>query len=111
MGTEEAMKLILSTCPPEKAQGIANTLVMEKWAACVSVLPGVASTYWWQGAVTRDDESLLLIKTEARLIEGLTARLLEAHPYDVPEVLVLDADSPNQKYTRWVGEVVRDEAE
>lgn len=73
--------LCYCSCPDAaSAQTLAETLVEERLAACVSRLPGVHSTYRWQGRVTTDSEELLLIKTTADRFEALRTRLLELHP-------------------------------
>jgi periplasmic divalent cation tolerance protein len=97
------MRLILCTCPPDKADALAAALVEERLAACVNLIP-VASVYRWKGAVTRDDEALLLIKAPADGVDALRARLLAIHPYELPEFVVLDVDAANSHspYLDWV---------
>ena len=100
------MKLVLSTCPPDAAEGLARGLLDARLAACVSVLPQINSLYWWEGKVTADTEALLLIKTEDALVEELCAVLRERHPYDVPEILYYPVECGNPDYLEWVaGEV------
>ena len=95
--------LVLSTCPDaETAARIGHALVEERLAACVNRLPGVASTYRWQGEIVDDAEVLLLIKTTSERFEALRARLVELHPYDVPEVIALDIDDGNAPYLDWI---------
>ena len=84
--------LCFSTCPDaDTARRIADALVDERLAACVNALPGVASTYRWQGQVERADEVLLLIKTRADALPALQARLVELHPYELPELVAVEA--------------------
>lgn len=84
--------LCLSTCPDAAtAQRIADALVEARLAACVNVLPGVRSTYRWQGAVERADEVLLLIKTTRNVFPALQSRFPELHPYELPELLAVEA--------------------
>jgi periplasmic divalent cation tolerance protein len=84
--------LCLSTCPDAAtAQRIADALVGERLAACVSLLPGVRSTYRWQGAIEHSDEVLLLIKTAAEGLPALQARLVALHPHELPELLAVEA--------------------
>ena len=79
----------------------------EQLAACVNRLPGVHSTYRWQGAVTSDCEELLLIKTLAGRFEALRARLLERHPYDVPELIATPVTHGHDAYLDWVRQSTR----
>src|SRR5262245_35605965 len=71
---------------PRDAERIARALVEERLAACVNVVPGVVSVYRWKGVVERENELLLVIKTLADRVDALKARLLELHPYELPEV-------------------------
>jgi periplasmic divalent cation tolerance protein len=81
---------------------LAMRLVEERLAACVNVLPEMDSFFRWHGAVERDRERQLLIKTRAALVPELQRRLLEMHPYDLPEFLVLAVSSGSEAYLRWV---------
>lgn len=93
----------LSTCPdPATAEAIASTLVHESLAACVNQLPGVRSTYRWQGAVHTDEEVLLVIKTTAGRFPALRERLLALHPYELPELVALPVTEGYQRYLDWV---------
>lgn len=94
------------SCPdPETGARIAHTLVEERLAACVQMIPGVVSTYRWEGAVNVDTETLLLIKTTRARIDALKARLPALHPYEVPELLILDVADGLPPYLDWVGNV------
>jgi periplasmic divalent cation tolerance protein len=100
---EPAVLLCLCTCPDAtSAQRLAETLVGERLAACVNRLPGIRSTYRWQGAVTTDAEELLLIKTTAARFEALKARLLQLHPYALPELIAVPVEHGHAAYLDWV---------
>ncbi|RPE75785.1 divalent-cation tolerance protein CutA [Vulcaniibacterium tengchongense] len=102
------VRLLLSTCPdPASADALAGALVEERLAACVSVLPGLRSTYRWQGAVERADEVLLLIKTTAEREDALVARLRELHPYELPEAIAVEAAGGLAAYLQWVAAQTR----
>ena len=95
--------LCYSTCPdPETARQLAERLVGESLAACVNCLPGVTSVYRWEGRVTADSETLLLIKTTAERFEALKARLLELHPYQLPELIAVPVERGHEAYLAWV---------
>lgn len=96
------MRLVLCNCPPDKADLIARTVVERKLAACVNALPGVKSTYRWKGQVCVDEETTLLIKTRAELVDALTAAIVELHPYEVPEVIALPILEGHAPYLEWV---------
>lgn len=102
--------LILSTCPdPDTAQRLARILVEERLAACVSLLPGVLSTYRWLGRVEQASEVQLLAKTPADRRDALMTRLAELHPYELPEILAVEtAGLP--AYLDWVAAETRADA-
>ena len=94
--------LCLTTCPdPDSARRIADALVEERLAACVNVLPAVQSTYRWQGHLERADELLLLIKTTRVRLPALQERIKALHPYELPEVLAVEAGGL-PAYLQWV---------
>jgi periplasmic divalent cation tolerance protein len=91
----------------EEAERIAQALVEERLAACVNVVPGVVSVYRWKGAVHRDDELLLVIKTRAEKVEELRARLVALHSYELPEMVVLSIAGGHPPYLDWIADGVR----
>jgi periplasmic divalent cation tolerance protein len=99
--------VVLSTFPdPEKAAQIARVLVEERLAACVNLVPAVRSIYRWQGAIQDDAESLAIIKTTADRQAALAARLVELHPYEVPEIIAVPVAAGHAPYLAWLaGEV------
>ena len=96
--------MALCTCPQESADEIADAILKDHLAACVNMLPGVKSKYWWGGELHTDSECLLIIKTRADLVERLVARIKEAHPYDVPEIITFEIKEGNPDYLRWIAE-------
>lgn len=91
------------SCPDaETATRIARALVDERLAACVQALPGVTSTYRWHGEVQVDAETLLLVKTTHARIGALKARVAELHPYELPELLVLEVIDGAPGYLAWL---------
>lgn len=95
--------LVLSTVPDSAcAQTIAHTLVGEGLAACINIVPGVHSVYRWQGAVEQAQECLLLLKCGRDAAQGLQERLLELHPYELPEILILESTAGLPAYLDWV---------
>ena len=99
--------LCYCSCPDAgSAQAIAEALVGEHLAACVNRLPGIVSTYRWQGALTSDTETLLLIKTTSERFEALKARLLQLHPYELPELIAVPVERGHTTYLDWVRDSV-----
>jgi periplasmic divalent cation tolerance protein len=102
------MKLVISTAPRPEALTLARTLVEERLAACVNVLPGASSVYEWEGEIRDDEEAVMLIKTTAARVGELCRRLEGLHSYEVPEIIVVDirADEGNPAYHAWLRERV-----
>jgi periplasmic divalent cation tolerance protein len=100
--------LVLCACPDEASgETIATALVEERLAACVNRMPGVASTYRWQGKLCRDNEYLLLIKTTRERFAALRERIVALHPYELPEVIALDIGAGHAPYLDWVAAATR----
>lgn len=100
--------VVLVTCPKRTvAERIARILVSEGLAACVNVVPGLMSTYRWQGKICRDPEVLLIIKTRRLLLQTLADRVRALHPYTVPEVIALPLVGGSPAYLAWVEDSTR----
>lgn len=98
--------VVLVTLPPERAQELARTLVTERLAGCVNILPGIQSIYRWDGEVAEDPESLLLIKTVGEQYPALEARIKSLHPYEVPEIVALPFDRASPEFQSWLRDSV-----
>ncbi len=97
------VKIVLVTAPEgDSTVELAKRLVEVRKAACVNIIPGVRSIYSWEGEVCDDKEVLLVIKTLSGEVEGLKNEVLEHHPYDVPEFLVLPLVGGHHPYLDWV---------
>jgi periplasmic divalent cation tolerance protein len=95
--------VVLSTAGTEtEASYIARVLVERGLAACVNVVPGVKSTYRWQGAVRTDAEWLLVVKTRRDRFDEVRATIRELHSYEVPEVVMLDIADGDAAYLAWI---------
>ena len=106
--TASSAVVVLCTAPGAGKNGrlgaeqLAQRLVEEGLCACVNVVPGVTSFFRWQGAVDRAEEVLLVAKTTAAAVERLRARIVELHPYEVPEVLELPVGGGLPAYLHWL---------
>jgi periplasmic divalent cation tolerance protein len=104
----ESYVLVLCTCPDDRtARDLATETVQARLAACVNIVPAVRSIYWWQGKVTADEESLLIIKTTASRYAELESAIVQHHPYDVPEILQIPIAAGSQSYLAWLEAVVQ----
>jgi periplasmic divalent cation tolerance protein len=84
------------------AEAIGRALVEEQLAACANVLPGAVSLYRWEGAVQREQEAVLLLKTRAELFDALAARARALHPYEVPCVVAWPIVAESAEYGTWI---------
>ncbi|HEX9575999.1 MAG TPA: divalent-cation tolerance protein CutA [Myxococcales bacterium] len=95
--------LVFTTLPSaDKAAELAKALVEERLAACANLLPAIRSIYRWQGKLQDENEVLVLLKTRAEHLERLKLRILELHPYEVPEVLAVPVEAGYQPYLDWL---------
>ena len=95
--------LILSnTNSIENAKLIANTLVKDKLAACVNIIPQIKSIYFWNNEITEDDEYLMVIKTKKELFENVKNKIVELHAYEVPEIISFDITNGEKNYLDWI---------
>jgi len=96
-------RVVLTTCADAPAaETLARTLVDERLAACVNLVPGVRSIYRWRSAVEESDEILCVIKTTAKMADALTKRIQELSSYEVPEAVVLEVEGGSKPYLDWI---------
>ena len=98
--------VVYITASEENARDLAGALVEEKLAACVNRVPGIESTYTWEGRVERDTEDLLVVKTRAALFDRLKERVQEIHGYDVPEIIAVPIVEGSASYLEWMDAVL-----
>ena len=85
-----------------EAEKAGHALVEQRLAACVNVLPGMVSHYWWQGKIERGEEVVMIIKTRASLAERVRDAVKAGHPYTVPAILVISLESVEETYLGWI---------
>jgi periplasmic divalent cation tolerance protein len=98
----ETVVVFVTAPSAEKAAEIARTLVEEKLAACGSVVPAVRSIYRWEGKVHEDAEALLVLKAPRKRLQELSDRVVQLHPYEVPEVVGIRIEGGNERYIDWI---------
>ncbi len=104
MSAPPAVRMVFVTAASSAAPELARRIVEGRLAACVNIVPGVRSIYRWQGTIEDEAEALLILKVPEAGSEDLPARIAELHPYDLPEVLMLDVDAGLPEYLSWVSE-------
>jgi len=101
--TAPPASMIYVTCGShEEASTIAHALVGERLAACANIIDAVRSVYRWQGQVTEDDETVLILKTTAEKVGALTTRVRALHSYDLPCVVEISLGGGNAAYFDWI---------
>ena len=85
-----------------EAEAAGRTLVERRLCACVNILPGMVSLYWWQGKIDRGDEVVMIIKTRASLAEAVRAAGRQMHSYTTPAIVVLPIESVDPDYHAWI---------
>ncbi len=99
----EQYSVVFVTAPRGKAAlKLANSVVRSRTAACVNVLPGIKSIYWWKGKIENSAESLLVIKTRRTMLKNLFKVVKSNHPYSVPEIIAMPISVGYQPYLRWI---------
>jgi periplasmic divalent cation tolerance protein len=100
----ETVLVLTTVSDDERADALARALVDERLAACVNLHGPMTSFYRWKGAVERDVERQLVIKTTRERLPALEARLKALHSYELPEFLVLAVEGGSAEYLSWVRE-------
>ena len=85
-----------------EAEAAGRALLERRLAACVNILPGMVSLYWWEGKIDRGDEVVMIIKTRAGLAEAVRAAVRQMHTYTTPAILVLPIESVDPDYHAWI---------
>ena len=99
------MELIYIPCSSEQeAEKIAQQLLEKKLIACANIFP-IRSMYWWEGKIAKENEVVLLCKTEKRY-EEVKRVVEEMHSYSIPCILKIDS-SVNSKYADWIHSSIR----
>jgi len=101
----ERAVLVYTTWPSiVEAERAGCAIVEKRLAACVNILPGMISHYWWQGKIERAEEVVMIVKTRAALAEGVRQAVKELHSYETPSIMVLPVESVDANYYRWIVE-------
>ena len=98
-------RIVFITAPDLKVgRGLAKEILEGRLAACVNIVSGVESHYWWEGELCAEGEVLLMVKTVAERLGVLEELVMEQHPYDTPEFVVLGIERGSERYLKWLEE-------
>ena len=102
----ESVVVLITAGSREEAEQVASALLEPRLAACVNLLPGVTSLFWWEGKIDRAEEVLLLVKTRRSLMPALLEQVRAVHSYDVFEAVALPIVAGSPEYLQWVDEAI-----
>jgi len=88
------------------ARELAKSALVARLAACANLIPKIESHYWWEGKLESSAEVLIVFKTTRAKLKALEKLILETHPYDTPEFIVLPISAGNQRYLDWLSDSV-----
>jgi len=103
---DKPLLIMVTTGGRDDAERLGEGLVVERLAACCSVVPTVHSTYFWEGQLKREHEALLLVKTVTSLAEAVQEYVRKHHSYELPEIIQLQVDGGSPAYLKWLNEQV-----
>ena len=99
----ERAVLVYTTWPSiVEAERAGRAIVEKRLAACVNIVPGMISHYWWEGKIERAEEVVMIVKTRAALAEPVRAAVKELHTYTTPAIMVLAVESADPEYHQWI---------
>jgi periplasmic divalent cation tolerance protein len=98
--------IFITSGSEEEAKRLGRVLVEEKLAACVNIIPGVESLYWWKGKIESSKEWMLVVKTQGKMVNRVVKRVKEIHSYEIPEVIALPIVEGNRDYLQWISDVL-----
>lgn len=96
--------VFITTADAEEARLISGVLLEQKKTACVNIVSGISSLFWWKGKIDSAEESLLIVKTKASLLDDIVEVVKEIHSYDNPEIIALPVYGGSQDYLEWLDE-------
>lgn len=99
----ERAVLVYTTWPSiVEAEAAGRVIVERRLAACVNILPGMVSHYWWEGKIERAEEAVMIVKTRAAMTDAVTAAVRELHSYNTPAIMVLPVEKMDPAYHAWI---------
>jgi periplasmic divalent cation tolerance protein len=107
MGVSREIVVLVTAATEEEAARIGRAAVEAHLAACANILAGIRSIFRWEGKVSDERETLLLLKSSSHLFEDLAATVKRLHSYQVPEIVALPIDAGNPDYLAWIRDSTR----
>jgi periplasmic divalent cation tolerance protein len=99
----ERAVLVYTTYPSiVEAEQAGRAIVERRLAACVNIMPGMVSHYWWQGKIERGEEVVMILKTRAALADAVGEAVRRMHPYETPAILTVPVEGGDAAYLDWI---------
>ena len=97
----------ITTSGEEESKKIGRTIVEERLAGCVNIIPTIKSLYWWKGEIEDDNESILIVKTKVSNIENIIKKVKEIHSYENPAILAIPIIEGSKDYLNYLDGEIR----
>jgi len=107
MKNHENVVIFITTGTDEEAQEVAKTLLNNRLAACVNIVPKINSIFWWNDTLDSAQENLLIVKSRASLLNEIVKLVKEVHSYETPEIVALPIIDGNPDYLDWISKEVK----
>ena len=107
MNAPSAIIIFITAPTSDKANEIAHALVHERLAACATIIPQITSIYWWEGKLCRDEEVMILAKSQKALFPEIMNRVQSLHSYEVPEIVSIPIVDGLPAYLDWLKTVTK----
>jgi len=99
------LRMVYITTPTKTvAKELGRLLLENRLAACVNILDGMESMYWWKGELVEEQECVLLVKTHYSRMKKLTNLVNKHHPYECPCIIsyTITEDEGSADYRDWL---------
>lgn len=99
--------IYITTSGEEESKRIGKTLVEDRLAGCVNIIPSIRSFYWWNDEIEEDEESVLIVKTIEENVKEIIKRVKELHSYENPCIIHIPIKGGSEDYLKWLLEEIR----
>ncbi len=94
----------MTTRNKQEAEKIGSALIEDNLAACVNIIEGMQSMFWWKGEVQSDEETILIAKTKEEIMDKLEDKVKALHSDDCPCIVGLPIQCGNNEFISWIHE-------
>lgn len=99
--------IFITASGKKEAKAIAGSLLKSRLTACVNIIEGMESLFWWKGKIDSSREALLIVKTKKEKLARIIKLVKDTHTYDLPEIIALPIISGEPEYLRWIDDSLR----